>query len=188
MSDDDALYPNAPPPPTGAPPMMPTVTAYEVLAGNLRQAIDAIVAEIPNFQVPHPSTLPFVRSHQNIPIVFVWGAMSAVSASVHLEKTGVFDVDEAREAQQFIDAFQPLYEKGRLFMENLKFTIDSRRARVGMKALTLYAVAQRMARDPDKKELAGHVRLLRDYLGKTKRRRTPPAEPAAEEGSPSTEE
>ena len=57
---------------------VPALTAYEQLVANLNAAIDALVAQIPEFQVPHPATTTFVRTHQNVPLEFSTSAVTAV--------------------------------------------------------------------------------------------------------------
>ena len=57
----------------------PALTVYEQLVVNLNTAIDALVAQIPEFQVSHPTTTKFVRTHLNVPLDFISGAISAVT-------------------------------------------------------------------------------------------------------------
>jgi len=159
---------------TGSPPTAgpaPALTAYEQLVVNLNDAIDALVARIPEFQVPHPTTTAFVRTHLNVPLEFIGGAVSAVLDSPALQASNTFDVDEAREALQFIGAFQPLYDKVTLLSQNLKFTINERRAKVGVKAQMLYGVAKQFARVPENSGVTGHVKLMKEHLAKAKRAR-----------------
>ncbi len=149
----------------------PPLTAYEQLVGNLNNAIDALVAQIPEFQVPHPTSTSFVRTHQNVPLEFAGSAVAAVNDAPVLQASNTLDVNEAREALQFIDAFQPLYEKVTLLSQNLKFTIMERRAQVSVKALMLYGVAKQLARDPNS-AIAGHVKIMKEHLAKGKRKST----------------
>ena len=149
----------------------PALTAYEQLVANLNNAIDALVAQIPEFQVPHPTTTGFVRTHQNVPLEFIGGAISAVTDSPSLQASNTLDVDKAREALQFIGAFQPLCDKVNLLAQNLKFTIGERKAQVSVKAQMLYGVAKQLGRDPENIGVMGHVKLMKEHLAKAKRAR-----------------
>jgi len=160
---------NTPSPPVTAAPVTPALTAYEQLVVNLSNAIDALVAQIPEFQVPHPTTSRFVRTHLNVPLEFIGGAISAVADIPSLAATNTFDVDQAREALQFIGAFQPLYDKITLLSDNLKFTINERKAQVGVKAQMLYGVAKQFARIPENVGVGGHVKLMKAHLAKAKK-------------------
>ncbi len=172
---------------TGSPPTAgptPALTAYEQLVANLNNAIDALVSQIPEFQVPHPTTTTFVRTHLNVPLEFIAGAISAVTDSPSLQGSNAFDVDKAREALQFIGAFQQLYDKVTLLAQNLKFTINERRANVGVKAQMLYGVAKQFARIPENTGVTGHVKLMKEHLAKAKRARKAKAKtPAPAPGS-----
>jgi hypothetical protein len=162
----------------------PALTAYEQLVANLTNAIDALVAQIPEFQVPHPTTTSFVRTHLNIPMDFIAGAISAASDAPSLQASNALDVNEAREALQFIGAFQQLFDKVTLFAQNLKFTINERQATLGMKAQVLYGVAKLYARDPNNVGVTAHVKLMKAHLAKAKRpRKAKTVTPAPQPGS-----
>lgn len=169
---------------TSSPPVTPTpsgptpaLTVYEQLVVNLNAAIDALVAQIPEFQVAHPSNTKFVRSHQNVPLEFSAAAAAAVNDSPQLQATNTLDVNQAREALQFISAFQPLYDKVKLLSQNLKFTIMERRAQVTVKAQMVYGVSKQFVRDPES-EIAGHVKVMQSHLARGKRKSTKSPAPA----------
>jgi hypothetical protein len=162
-ANDTSSTPVTPAPAGPTPPL----NSYEQLVVKLNNDIDALVAQIPEFQVPHPTTTKFVRSHQNVPQEFWTSAAAAVSDSPALQAANAFDADEARDAQQFVDAFQPLLEKVTLFGKNLKFTLMNRKANVSVKAQTVYGVAKQLDRDPNSK-LSGHVQILRGHLPRRK--------------------
>ena len=170
-ANDTGSTPVTPSPVTPAQVLPPTVTAYEGVVVNLNNAIDALVAQIPEFQAPHPSTSRFVRTHLNVPLEFIGSAVSAVTESPSLQSSNTLDVTQAREALQFIGAFVPLYEKMRLFTENLKFTINERQARVSVNAQMLYGVAKQFARNADNVGVTGHVRIMKEHLTRAKRSR-----------------
>jgi hypothetical protein len=151
-----------------APAQTPTVTHYQQIAENLAKAIDDTLALIPSLVEPHPSTTGFVRSHQNVPLQFIATAIAAVEANPELQATANFDVTEARDALQFIDAFRPMADRLNAAAENLTFSIDTRRANVSAGALQVYAVAKGVARVPQNTAVASHVGNLKRDLGKAR--------------------
>jgi hypothetical protein len=159
----------------------PALNAYEQEVVNLNAAIDALTAQIPELQAPHSTTSKFVRTHLNVPLEFIAGAIGAVTNSPVLQAYNTFDANEGRDALQFISAFQPLLDKVSLLAQNLQFTINERKATVSVKAQALYGMAKQSARDPNNVGMTGHVQLLRDHLGKagrprkTKGKTSPPA-------------
>jgi Sigma-70 region 2 len=89
----------------------PALNAYEQVVANLNNAIDALVVQFPEIQAPHSTTAKFVRTHQNVPLEFIAGAVGAVTNSPVLQAYNTFDANEGRDALQFISAFGPLQEK-----------------------------------------------------------------------------
>jgi hypothetical protein len=149
-----------------APALTPTITHYQQIAVNVAKVIDDMLASIPSFVASHPSTTAFVRSHQNVPVEFIATAIAAVEANPELQGTGNFDVTEARDALQFIDAFRPMADRLNAAAQDVTFSIDSRRANVSNGALQIYAIAKGVARNPLSTTVASHVGNLRRDLGK----------------------
>src|SRR5260221_4767724 len=174
--------------PTAPAGTAPVLTAYEQLVANLNIAIDGLMPQIPQIQAPHATTSKFVRTHRNVPLEFIAGAVGAVNNSPALQASNAFDANEGRDALQFISAFQPLQEKLALVAQNLKFTIDERKANISVKAQVLYGVAKQVARDPSNVGVTGHVKLLKDHLARAKRAKkatagTPTPAPGSGTGS-----
>jgi hypothetical protein len=145
----------------------PTVTHYQQVAAKLSEAIDEMLALIPNFVESHPATREFVRTHLNVPDYFIGSVIAAAEANPDLPAVSGFDVTNARDTLQFGDAFRPMADKLRAAAKNIRFTIDSRRAQVNREALQFYAVAKGVARDPRKTTVSIHVRFLKRDLGKS---------------------
>jgi hypothetical protein len=166
-ANDTSTTPSTPAPAGPTPPL----TAYEQLVANLKDAIDALGAQIPELQTPHPAITSFVRSHQNVPLEFTSSAVAAVQDTPILQAANTLDVNEVRGALQFIGAFQPLYEKVSLLAQNLKFTIMERRAQTTFKAQRVYGMAKQLGRDPNS-TIAGHVKIMQQHLQKNRRKST----------------
>lgn len=86
-------------------------------------------------------------------------------------------VDEAREVQQFRDAFLPLARKMITAGEALEYTIDVKISRLNRGALRIYAIAKELERD--RAELGTWIAEMREHLKKRTRggRRRKTAEP-----------
>ena len=171
----------APPKPAVSEAPSPTVTRYEQLAAELAIAIDTAAASIPNIESPHPSTLDFVRSHQ-LSNEFIACVIAAVEATPELQNVNKFNVAEARDTLQFIDAFGPLASRILVLARRLKFTMRSRRAKISADALQTYEIAKGVARDPSSAQLTTHIEQMRRALGRgrprTRKAPTPAPEPA----------
>ena len=144
----------------------PTLTHYEEIAQDLSKAIDAMLALIPSFVEPHPTTKPFVDSHQSVSNDFIATTIAAAEASPELQIVSNFDVAEARDVLQFISAFRPMQDKLNAAAKNLGFTIKSRRANINNDALRVYGIAKQVARDPKSTFLSAHVDFLKRDLGR----------------------
>jgi hypothetical protein len=164
------------------PVQTPTITHYQQIAENLSKAIDDMLVLIPSLVEPHPSTTGFVRTHQNVPLEFIATAIAAVEANPELQGPGSFNVTEARDTLQFIDAFRPMKDRLNAAARNLSFSIDTRRANAATGALQVYAVAKGIARAPQSTTVASHVSNLKRDLGRAGRggrKKTPtPGTPA----------
>ena len=160
----------------------PTVTAAERLASEIAEAIDAIAARIPQLEAPHPSTATAVRGARTVSREFIVSMIAAVEAMPELQSVGTFDTEEARATLQFIDAFGPVADRLAALLASVNYTMASRRAKVAAAAMTTYAVAKGLARDPGGASLVVHLDILRHDLGRKNRpprRVTPdPATPA----------
>ncbi|HSY47375.1 MAG TPA: hypothetical protein VLC46_01050 [Thermoanaerobaculia bacterium] len=170
------------------PAQTPTITHYQQIAENLAKAIDDMLALIPSLVEPHPSTTAFVRSHQNVPLEFIATAIAAVEANPELQGADIFDVTEARDSLQFIDAFRPMKDRLNAAAQSLAFSIDTRRANASTGALQVYSVAKGVARSPLSTTVAAHVGNLKRDLGRAgkggKKKSTPAPAPSTPAPTP----
>jgi hypothetical protein len=144
----------------------PTVTYYQQLAEHFSKALDEIAALIPQMEGERPATADFIRSHQNIPIVFLGTAIAAVEQVPELQDVRKLDVARARDTLQFIEAFRPMLDKFTRIEKSLAFTLGSRKANLAADALQIYAIAKGVARDPDASTAASIVQNLKRDLGR----------------------
>jgi hypothetical protein len=159
----------------------PTPTHYQQKAGQLGAILTELTAQIPKFEGKHPSTADFVRRHQNIPMEFIAGVTAAVEAIPELLATGKYNVVEARDTFQFIEAFRPILDRMEMLTTDLKFTLDAQYAKLVTDGLQMYDIAKGFARDPASPSIAAHVEIMRRNLGRT---RPTPRLKAPVEGAP----
>jgi len=145
----------------------PTVTHYQQVAAQVGAALHEALSRIASFEAPHPSTLRVVRTHRIIPTEFIATAIAVVEATPELQSVRKFDVDEARDVLQFIDAFRPIVDLIDSLARDLRYTIGARKAKVAADALQIYEIAKGVARDPDSAALQTHLQNLKRDLGRS---------------------
>jgi hypothetical protein len=150
---------------------MPTVTYYQQVAAKFSAALIAAIAEIPMFEPYHPSLAHFVRSHQSFPNDFISTTVASVKSDPDLQNVNKFNVDEARDTLQFLEAFRPVIDQVAALLANLKFTCGARKARVVADALVIYEVAKALGRDPASAAVAWHAGNMKRDLKRSGPRR-----------------
>jgi len=147
-------------------PESPTITEMDRVAEQVRAAVDAVAALIPKLERPHSSTRPGVRAHRTVPRQFIVSMIAAVEEIESLRVLRKFDVDDARETLQFIDAFRPIADQLAALTAALRFTIESRKARVVAAGLQTYDIARGLARDEEVTPVTAHIGNLKRDLGR----------------------
>jgi hypothetical protein len=170
MSNNNPITPSEASPPET--PVTPTVTYYQQLANDFMKSLDTIAAVIPKLEASHVSTTSFVRSHANIPTQFIATSIAVVEQTPVLQRLAKFDVDGARNALQFLDAFHAVCDKVMAFEKSLKYTLASTKAVVAKDSLRNYSILKTLAKDPGSADLGSHVANLKRDLGKRGRPRT----------------
>ena len=150
----------------------PTITHYQQLATRLSAAVTALIAEIPRFESNHTATTDFVKAHKRFAPDFIATVLAAVESNPELQRLQKFDVTEARDTLQFIEAFRPLVDQVDALARDLRFTMDARKAAVAADGLQIYAIAKGIARDPSSAMVAAHVlNMKRDIRRKRSKAR-----------------
>jgi hypothetical protein len=155
---------------TDTPTLTPTVTYYQQVATQVSVALNQALSLITSFAAPHTSTTGFVRSHRSIPTEFIATAIAAVESTPELQSVKKFDVNEARDVLQFVDAFRPIVDLIDSLARDLRFTVDARKAKVAADALQIYDIAKGVARDPDSAPLQTHLQNMKRDLGRSRPR------------------
>ncbi len=156
-------------------PQTPTVTHYQQVAARVSQAMDEMLALMPNFTQSHPLTKGFVRTQRSVPDAFIISTIASVEANPELQSVRKFDVTAARDLLQLSEAFRPLVDRFNAAAKNVQFTIDVKRASLIADALQNYEIAKGVARNPEATTAAEHVGNLKRDLGRSGKRKKKPA-------------
>ena len=153
-------------------------TNHQQLADELSALFDQFIAKLPYAETnTEPSAS--VYGYLSIPEEFRHTAIATVADSEALQALQRLQVDQAREVQQFRDAFLPLAQKMITAGEALEFTIDVKVSRLNRGALQIYGVAKELARDQG--DLQIWVAEMREHLKRrTRSGRRRAAQPEAE--------
>jgi hypothetical protein len=137
--------------------------AANELAAQVTSIMD-MIAERMALESPHPSTAKRVRGARTVPREFVVGLTALVEWMPRLAQT--FDTGAAHEVLESIDAQKQLAERTALLLASMKYTNESRWAKVVAAAMLTFSLAGIMAKDPKNAELAARVESLSRLLGR----------------------
>ena len=151
-------------------PPTPTTTHYQEVAKQLSAALISAMGLIPAFEAKHESTAKFVHSHSGFPNDFIATVLAAVDADPQLQNVKKFDVLEARDTLQYIDAFRPVIDQVEALLANLRFTCAARKARVVADGLQIYYLAKGLGRDPGSASVASLAKNMKRDLNRPGRR------------------
>jgi hypothetical protein len=154
-----------------------TPTYHDQLVVELNALFDQFIAKLPYLEHP-PESRQEVYGYLSIPEEFRNTAVAAVAESEALQAVQRLQVEEARETQQFTEAFRPLARRLIAAGEALEYTIDVKLSRLNRGALRIYAIAKELERD--RAELGAWIGEMKEHLKRRTqggRRRKP--EPSA---------
>lgn len=138
-----------------------TPTYHDQLVEELNALFDQFMAKLPYLEHP-PKERQSVYGYLSIPEEFRNTAVAAVAESEALQSVQRLQVDEAREVQQFTDAFRPLARRLIAAGEALEYTIDLKLAHLNRGALRIYAIAKELERD--RAGLGDWIATMREHL------------------------
>jgi hypothetical protein len=161
-----ATAPDGTPAPSALDTPSPTITHYQQVAAQFMSALDEISQIIPKLEAIHVSTASLVRARLNIPNAFLATVTAAVEQVPELQALQKLDVNSARDTLQFLEAFRPVRDKVDAFATNLKYTMDSRKAKLATESLVTYDVAKGLSRDPNSAIIGSHVLNMKRDLGR----------------------
>ena len=138
-----------------------TPTYHDRLAEELNALFDQFMAKLPYLEHPSESRQS-VYGYLSIPDEFRNTAVAAVAESAPLQAVQRLQVDEAREVQQFSEAFRPLAQRLIAAGEALDYTIDVKISRLNRGALRIYAIAKELERD--RADLGEWIAKMKEHL------------------------
>jgi hypothetical protein len=157
--------------PSESPPT-PTTTHYQEVAKQISDLLTTAVGLIPAFEAKHQATAKFVHAHSGFPNDFIATVLAAVEADPQLQGVKKFDVTEARDTLQYMEAFRPVIDQAEALRENLRFSCTARKARVVADGLQLYDIAKGIGRDPGSASVASFTKNMKRDLNRPGRRKS----------------
>ena len=165
-------------PAPGQEPVTPTTTHYQEVAKQFLDAFIAAIAQIPMLEEKHATTAQFVQTHSGFPNDFVSTVLTSVEKDPQLQVINKFDVVEARDTLQYLDAFRSVIDQVEFFLTNLKFSCATRKAKAVFQGLQVYAVAKGLGRDASSASVASLAKIMKRDLGRPgrplKKKEVPP--------------
>lgn len=161
------------------PALVAIPTEHTVDAQARIDELRAMRLAIPHFVIP---TLQ--RSTQelsvaaSLPPEFIHLTAEAVRISTALVRGGGTEPSVIRDLMTYGEAYSPFADELEALAQFVRHSIAAARHKAGTEALTTYALARRLAKQPENADLAPHVADMRRALGKRFKGRKPdPVEP-----------
>lgn len=154
-------------------PQTPHAEAARALADKLK----ALRGEIPRFIPEAPGDAKALSTKAALSEEFMEAASVSMQASDLLDGSSPTTSAALRDSYAFALALNAVLTEAKAFVRAVAHTIRAAKADAGGRALDIYAVAQRLAKNKEGADLVPHVQTMRRTL-KRGRRRTG-AEPAA---------
>jgi len=146
-------------------------------------------AQIPNFVIPQTAdAMQRLASAASVSPEFVELTNVAVANQTSLVRAEGLEPAEVRDLVSYADAYDPLADELEAAAQFVRHSATSARNKAGTEALTTYALAQRLAKQPEHAALKPHVADMRRALGRG-RKSTPEAraQKAAEQAEKAAE-
>jgi hypothetical protein len=156
--------------PNTDPPVSHTAAAQALV-----QEIRAMREKIPHFVFPESKRARRqIASVASLPAPFIELSAVAVTNSNSLVRGGAADPEKVRDMMSFAEAYLPFADELDAMSSFVRHTVASAKHEAGKEALTTYALAQRLAKQPETADLAPHVADMRIALGKRARKAKAP--------------
>jgi hypothetical protein len=127
-------------------PGTPAVVDYETHAAQLRVMLETVAQEVPHFLWYHPATAKALRGGRLVPEAFITSVSDGVTGAASLQTLNTFDASDTGDIQKYKLAYQPTADLFLRVARSLQFSIDSRSASAGLKALQTYYLAKGLGR------------------------------------------
>jgi hypothetical protein len=150
------------------PASSPHAEAAKVLIDKIR----SLREEIPRFVPEEKSLTPVLARRGRVPDVGLELASVAIQRSPRLEIAAGSDAASLRDSFAFALAYMSVAKELQAMARGVLHTIRLERARAGMSALDIYAVARRLSKQADGVELAPFVEDMAKLLKHKQPRKT----------------
>jgi hypothetical protein len=141
---------------------------------------------IPNFVFPSSQGAGRrLTSAASVPPEFVELTAVAVTNTPGLVRGGAVDPVETRDLLSYAEAYAPLADELEMLAHFIRHSVATARHKAGNEALTVYALAQRLAKRPETADLAPQVADMRRALRRG-RKAKPQPQPAPTPATPVT--
>ncbi len=136
--------------------------AAQTLVGDLR----ALRQKIPNLTVPiSKGERKKLASAAAVPAEFVERTTVATENNRKLTRGDALLPEQARELMSYAEAFEPVAEEVEALARFLRHSVTAARNKAGSDALVTYALAQKLAQNPEHADLAPWLADMRRSLG-----------------------
>ena len=144
----------------------PHVAAAQARLQELRLMRD----QIPRFLVPEgPRAMQRLTSAASVPPEFVELALVAVANQKTLVRGDNTSPAETRDLMRYAEAYSPLADELEALAQFVRFSVNTARNAAGSEALTIYSLAQRLAKRRQNAHLAPYVADMRRALGRVRK-------------------
>jgi hypothetical protein len=142
---------------------------------------------IPNFVFPSSkSDGRRLSSAASVPPEFVELTAVAVTNTSALVRGGAVDPAEIRDLLSYAEAYTPLADELEALAHFIRHSVAVARNKAGNEALTVYALAKRIAKRAETADLAPHVADMRRALSHRFRKPKPQPQPSPTPATPVT--
>ena len=153
---------------------MSSNVSYTVVAQATIEKIRALRQEIPNFIVPaSPAAGRQLAGVASVPPQFVEMTAAAVTNNPVLSRAGSPDPDSVRDLVSYGEAYTVVADELEALAGFVRHSVASAKHKAGRYALTTYAVAKRLAKEPETADLAPLAATLYRELGRKGRKSQP---------------
>jgi len=171
---------SVPVPDTGVPEAAATTTAAEQQAKEFIDAFRVLVAtKLPNFDLPHPLTIPLLRRHRNLPANFAKTVAEMVALNPDLQSIKQYDAETNKADQQQIDAYVQIAQELSTVLKAIRFAVGVKKGKTNTAAVQMQAFIGALSKDP----AYAHLIPALDAIKEARSPKKPKAKPQPQSGT-----
>lgn len=172
--------PSTPPSPStpSAPSTPPAEPTPEEIAASFIAQLDAMQAQISNYQHHDPSDIRRVAAIARFAPDLVVPTLATTMSFPPAAQRNLFDNDKGQMAIRRKNAFQPVIQRLGALKDGMQFTVNSDLAEAGSQALDVYTWAKSYVKRPDAAALIPYVGTMSQVVRKVINHRRQKSSPA----------